>query len=96
MAKRQNSFCLFFDPAFEPMTTLQQEIAMSEWKTFLESRTVWANLVGLTAMILSSLGFASVGFDQEKIIDVILQVVAGLSFLASTVFRVLATHKLTV
>jgi hypothetical protein len=74
----------------------QQEIAMSEWKTFLESRTVWANLVGLTALILSSLGFSSLGFDQEKIIDVILQVVAGFSFLASTVFRVLATRKLTV
>ncbi len=69
---------------------------MSEWKTFLESRTVCANLVGLTALILSSLGFSSLGFDQEKIIDVILQVVAGLSFLASTVFRVLATRKLTV
>jgi hypothetical protein len=69
---------------------------MSEWKTFLESRTVWANLVGLTALILSSLGFSSLGFDQEKIIDTILQVVAGLSFLASTTFRLLATRKLTV
>jgi hypothetical protein len=69
---------------------------MSEWKTFLESRTVWANLIGLTALILSSLGFASVGMDQEKIIDVILQMISGASFLASTVFRVLATRKITV
>jgi hypothetical protein len=69
---------------------------MSEWKTFLESRTVWANLIGLTALILSSLGFAALGVDEERIIDVILQVVTGLSFLASTVFRVLATRKITV
>jgi hypothetical protein len=69
---------------------------MSEWKTFLESRTVWANLIGLTALILSSLGFSALGVDQERVIDVILQFVTGLSFLASTVFRVLATRKLTV
>ncbi len=68
---------------------------MSEWKTFLESRTVWANLVGLTALILSSLGFSALGFDQEAVIDGILQVVTGLSFLASTAFRVLATRKIT-
>jgi hypothetical protein len=95
MASQQSNCCLFSDIC-NPFTASQQEIAMSEWKTFLESRTVWANLVGLTALILSSLGFSSLGFDQEKIIDMILQVVAGLSFLASTVFRVLATRKLTV
>ncbi len=69
---------------------------MDEWKTFLESRTVWANLIGLTALILSSLGFSALGFEQEKIIDVILQIVTGLSFLASTIFRVMATRKITV
>jgi hypothetical protein len=95
MASQRSNCCLFSDIS-NPFTASQQEIAMSEWKTFLESRTVWANLVGLTALILSSLGFSSLGFDQEKIIDMILQVVAGLSFLASTVFRVLATRKLTV
>jgi hypothetical protein len=69
---------------------------MTEWKNFIESRTVWANLVGLAALILSSLGFSLGGIDEDKTVDVILQIVMGLSFLGSTLFRVLATRRISV
>jgi hypothetical protein len=71
------------------------ETSMSDWKTFFESRTVWANLVGLAALILSSFGLGTALFDQDKAVDALLQLVAGFSFLASTVFRVAATRKIT-
>ena len=68
---------------------------MTEWKSFLESRTVWANLVGLLALVLSGLGFKTGDINTEYFVDAVLQVVAGISFLASTVFRVTATRKIT-
>ena len=68
---------------------------MTEWKSFLESRTVWANLVGLLALVLSGLGFKTSDINAEYFVDVVLQVVAGISFLASTVFRITATRKIT-
>lgn len=67
---------------------------MDEWKNFFASRTVWANAVGLIALILSASGLDA-DLDRERVVDSVLQVVAGLSFLASTVFRVAATHRLT-
>ncbi len=68
---------------------------MDSWKNFFASRTVWANLVGLAALIASSLGADVPAADQEAATDALLQVVAGLSFLASTVFRVMAKTRLT-
>jgi hypothetical protein len=67
---------------------------MNEWKTFIESRTVWANFVGLAALILSSLGYGTGGIDEDTTVEVILQIVTGLSFLGSTLFRVLATRRI--
>jgi hypothetical protein len=67
---------------------------MIELKSILESRTVWANLVGLFALGLSGLGFSTVAFDSGQIVDAILNIVAGASFLASTVFRVIATRRI--
>jgi hypothetical protein len=67
---------------------------MNDMKTLVQSRTLWANLIGFLAIILSSFGFKSVGVDSNQIVDVILQVIAGMSFLFSTVFRVLATKKI--
>ncbi|MGL4635976.1 MAG: hypothetical protein ACRCWF_08350 [Beijerinckiaceae bacterium] len=67
---------------------------MIELKSILESRTVWANLVGLVALLLSVMGFSTSVFDSGQVVDAILNVIAGGSFLASTVFRVIATHKI--
>jgi hypothetical protein len=68
---------------------------MNDMKTLVQSRTLWANVVGLVAIVLSGFGFRSAGVDADQIVDVILQVVAGMSFLFSTVFRILATKKIS-
>ncbi len=68
---------------------------MSDWKHFLASRTVWANLVGFAALVASSRGIDVTQADQEGSIDALLQVVAGVSFLASTAFRMMARTRLS-
>jgi len=69
---------------------------MDDWKNFFASRTIWANFVGLGALIVGSLGYDSGGIDQDRTVEALMQVVAGVSFAASTAFRVLATRRLTV
>jgi hypothetical protein len=69
---------------------------MDGWKTFFASRTVWANGVGLAALILNGLGFDGGAIEQEAAVEALLEMTAGLAFLASTLFRVVATRKLTV
>jgi hypothetical protein len=69
-------------------------MTMIELKSILESRTVWANLVGLVAFLLSVMGFSTAAFDSGQVVDAILNIIAGGSFLASTVFRVIATRKI--
>ncbi len=68
---------------------------MIELKSLLQSRTVWANAVGLLALLFSILGYSPPVVDKEQLIDAILQVIAGFSFLASTAFRIAATKKIT-
>lgn len=64
-------------------------------KPVFASRTVWANIIGFIAFLLTSLGFgADVLGDQGKLADAALAVVTGLSFIASTAFRIAATHRL--
>ena len=60
-------------------------------KSILQSRTVWANLVGLAAFAASALGLNIGGIDQSAVVDALLQAVTGAGFIASTVFRVKAT-----
>lgn len=67
-----------------------KDTSMTGTKTLLESRTVWANIVGLMALLLGSFGFDLAGIDQSKLTDAICQVVAGASFIASSIFRLLA------
>ena len=67
---------------------------MNDMKTLVQSRTVWANFIGFFAILLSVFGFQLSDADANQIIDVILQLVAGVSFLFSTAFRVVATKRL--
>jgi len=67
---------------------------MPNVKTALQSRTIWANLVGLAAFALPFLGINSAGLDTAPIVDTIMQMVVGGSFLASTTFRLLATKRI--
>jgi lysozyme family protein len=71
-----------------------EETPMLDSKSILASRTVWANAVGFGALALSLLGFDASGVDAGKVTDAVLQTVAGASFVASTLFRVVATRKL--
>jgi hypothetical protein len=68
---------------------------LTDLKPILASRTVWANLVGFAALMLGIVGVPlNVIGDEGQIVDAILKVVAGSSFLASTAFRIIATRRL--
>ncbi|OYU49050.1 MAG: acetylmuramidase [Rhizobiales bacterium PAR1] len=80
-------------PARLPSTT--KELApMDITKGILTSRTVWANAIGIGALALSWLGFDTSGLDKGALTDSLLQALAGVSFVASTMFRILATKRL--
>lgn len=68
---------------------------MTDIKTILASRTVWANLIGLLALLIGGLGFDTSSLDADATAQAIVQIVAGASFIASTVFRILATKRIT-
>lgn len=67
---------------------------MSDTKSIFTSRTVWANAVGMAAILLSLFGVKTDAIDTGALTDALLQAVAGVSFVASTVFRVIATNRL--
>lgn len=70
------------------------ETAMDSTKSILSSRTIWANLVGLAALGASLLGYDVAGLDAGALTDALLQGVAAASFVASSLFRVLAKQRL--
>lgn len=74
--------------------TQPKEMSMNLTKTILESRTVWANTIGFASLALSIFGFKTGELDVNLVADKALEAVAAVSFIASTVFRVLATKKL--
>lgn len=67
---------------------------MTDTKTILASRTVWSNLIGLAALLLGVLGFDVSALDADPLIEAVMQIVAAASFIASTVFRILATKQI--
>ncbi|HEY8382732.1 MAG TPA: glycosyl hydrolase 108 family protein [Microvirga sp.] len=76
----------------QPTTT--GEVSMLDTKSILASRTVWANLVGLAAVALGALGFDTSGLDPSAFAEAAIQLVVASSFIASTVFRIVATRQL--
>ena len=64
---------------------------MNLTKTILESRTIWSNIVGLGALAASIFGHDIGITDQTELVDAALKVVAGASFVFSTIFRVKAS-----
>jgi DNA-binding NarL/FixJ family response regulator len=74
---------------------LQQENAMLiNTKSILSSRTIWANIVGLFAFLLSATGISISAIDQNALVTAILSVITGGSFIASSYFRIKAEQKL--
>lgn len=67
---------------------------MDMTKSLLTSRTVWANLVGLGALLLSLFGIDASGIGSPDFLDAILQSIAGVSFIFSTIFRAMATKRI--
>ena len=67
---------------------------MFDTKTALASRTVWANLIGVASLGLGLFGVQTGTIDPNGLAEAGAQVVAGASFIASTLFRVLATKQI--
>lgn len=65
-----------------------------ETKSVLASRTVWSNLVGLATLALGMFGVQTGAIDQNGVAEAAMQIAAGLSFIASTYFRVSATKQI--
>jgi lysozyme family protein len=78
-----------------PASFQPKETSMNLSKNILESRTVWANTIGFASLALSILGFKTGEVDANLVADKALEAVAAVSFIASTLFRVLATKKLS-
>jgi uncharacterized phiE125 gp8 family phage protein len=74
----------------------QQTRTMDGTKSLLSSKTLWSNLVGLAAVLLSTFGIDTSGVDSTGLSQAIPQAVAAISFIAATVFRVTATKRLVV
>lgn len=67
---------------------------MIDTKAIFASRTVWANLIGLAALALSLFGFDTSTLDAGAFQEALAQFIAAASFIASTIFRILATKQL--
>ena len=63
--------------------------------TLLQSRTLWSNAVGLGALIVSGFGLNSAGVDQNQLTDSLTQIVAGVSFLSSSLFHIVSQKPST-
>ena len=72
----------------------KETFPMDITKTIFASRTIWANVIGMIALAFSWLGFDTSSVDKSAVTDNLLLVITGGSFVASTVFRVLATKRL--
>ncbi|MFC5484752.1 hypothetical protein [Microvirga aerilata] len=67
---------------------------MFETKTILASRTIWANLIGFAALVLGLFGFDTSTLATGAFEEAFVQLIAAGSFMASTVFRILATKQI--
>jgi hypothetical protein len=67
---------------------------MFDTKTILTSRTVWSNLIGLAALVLGLFGFDGSALATGAVEEALLQIIAAGSFIASTVFRIVATKQI--
>ncbi|MCZ8186514.1 MAG: acetylmuramidase [Beijerinckiaceae bacterium] len=77
-----------------PMKTENAAPAADSTKPAWASRTLWANAIGLAALLLSWAGFTIPGLDTEMLLDSLLQGIAGFGFVASSLFRIVATRRL--
>lgn len=92
--RTRSAALLLVNPASPP---LQERISsmtktLETTKTILQSRTVWANLIGLASLGLSALGYGAL--DVGGLTEAVLQTVTAGSFVASTLFRIGAKARI--
>ena len=72
-----------------------KETQMYQWKSYLSSRTIWANLVGFAALALNVLGFNGISSeDQSQLVGHLLNLVQAGGFIAAVLFRAIARERL--
>jgi len=76
---------------FSPPQT-RKDIPMEQTQSIFQSRTIWSNVIGFAAFILSLTGHG-VALDTGQLTDSVMQLITAGSFLASTVFRIISTKK---
>jgi lysozyme family protein len=81
-------------PMSTPTSTLK-EMTMSDVKSMFQSRTIWSNIFGLSAITIAHFGIDITSLDQAKIVDSVVQIIAAGSFISSSIFRIFATKTLT-
>jgi lysozyme family protein len=67
---------------------------MTDMKSIFASRTVWTNIIGLVSVALALIGVDTGNLDVDRFAEAVAQLVAALSFIGSTVFRIAATRRL--
>lgn len=78
------------NPSIKP-----KETYMDQWKSYLSSRAIWANIIGFVALALDMFGYNGVSAeDQSQIIDQVLKLVEAGGFIAGVVFRAIARDRL--
>ena len=80
--------------AGHPLSPPEKGPHMFDSKSILASRTVWANLVGLAAVVLGAFGLDTSSLDADAFAAAAVELVVAGSFIASTVFRIVATRQL--
>lgn len=78
---------------FIPQT--RKDLSMDQTQSLFQSRTIWSNVIGFIAFILSLTGHG-VSLDTGQLTDSVMQLITAGSFLASTVFRIISTKKVAV
>jgi hypothetical protein len=67
---------------------------MLDTKTILASRTVWSNLIGLSALVLGLFGFDGSALATGAVEEALVELIAVGSFIASTLVRIVATKQI--
>jgi len=96
-AVRRQALALAQDGAASAVTSHPQPEkgqSMIDRKPVTASRTVWANIIGLACTVLAIVGVDTGGVDTDRFAEAAAQLVAAVSFIASTVFRIIASKQL--
>jgi len=78
-----------------PAPSSERTHIMTQTKSILLSKTLWANVIGLAAVLAGVFGFDTSSIEASSVAEALTQAVAGIAFIASTLFRVMARKTLS-